>query len=58
MNGPHHGLDRRPLILSAVAAAVLCGVWLLPSAYADADDDSGSGMLPVERAETLIEQDQ
>ncbi|GAA3849233.1 hypothetical protein [Streptomyces sedi] len=50
MDGQTRGLDRRTLISGMVAALILCVVWLLPSAYSEADDSSsGTSVIPVDQ---------
>ncbi|UCM90030.1 hypothetical protein [Streptomyces marincola] len=59
MDGHPQRPDRRPLISSAVAACVLGLVWLLPSAHAERDDDTGtSGVMPLEHPQTDSHPDQ
>ncbi|MGK5532149.1 hypothetical protein [Streptomyces sp. URMC 129] len=43
--------NRRTLISLLVATGALCAVWLMPSAYGDADHGTGTGgVIPVEQS--------
>lgn len=41
-------VSRRPLVTGVVAGAVLCGVWLLPSAHAGHEDGQKSSPAPAD----------
>ncbi|WP_193317916.1 MULTISPECIES: hypothetical protein [Streptomyces] len=50
MDGQTRGLDRRSLVSGMVAALILGIVWLLPSAYSEADDAaSTSPVIPLDQ---------